>query len=218
MAGRRLGAASGLLTLVVLTGCSGPVGLYHSIQGGAIAQKRQPPPGYNLPYPNLANVPPAPKPEAPDVQAKIAARVVTQGPGVSPPSPVALGGLMLPAGPPPVPDIPGLHVPATPWTPPPKPVLPQPPTPPHPPPVKLAFGRNSALLPVEDVAPLRAVAAGRGQAHVLVGGFGDGTSLALAVARARRLADQLTAEGVPPGMINLVARRDGSGGFVQLVY
>jgi hypothetical protein len=218
MAGRRLGAASGLLTLL-LAGCSGPVGLYHSIQGGAIAQKRQPPPGYNLPYPNLANVPPAPKPQAPDVQARLAARVVDQTPGVSPPSPLALDGLTLPGAPPPVPAIAGLVVPALiPWTPPPKIVPPPPPTPPNKPPVALAFVRGSAVLPVVDIAPLRAVAAGRGQAQVLVGGFGDNSSLALAVARARRLADQLTADGVPPDRINLVASRDGSGGFVQLVY
>jgi hypothetical protein len=218
MAGRRLGAASGLLTLF-LAGCSGPVGLYHSIEGGAIAQKRQPPPGYNLPYPNLADVPPAPKPEAPNTQAKIAAEVTYQAPGVSPPSPLALAGLELPGAPPPVPNIPGLHLPAIPSTPPlPKIVPPKPQAKPNPPPVLLAFNRWSAALPIQDVAPLNAVAAGRGRAHVLVGGFGDGVSLTLALARARRLAAQLTANGVPPGMINLVASRDGSGGFVQLVY
>ena len=218
MAGRRLGAASGLLTLF-LAGCSGPVGLYHSIEGGAIAQARQPPPGYNLPYPNLANVPPEPAPEAANAQAKIAAEVADQRTGVSAPSPAALAGLKLPGAPPPVPDIPGLHLPAIPSTPaPPKIVKPKPQTPPNRPPVPLAFVTGSAVLPFQDVAPLHAVAAQRGQAHVLVGGFGDGTSLTLALARARRLAAQLTADGVPPGVINLVARRDGSGGFVQLVY
>jgi hypothetical protein len=215
MAGRGLGA--GWLALL-LAGCSGPVGLYHSIEGGAIAQKRQPPPGYNLPYPNLANVPPAPAPEAPDLQAKIAAKAASQATGVSPPSALALAGLELPGAPPPVPDIPGLYVPPLP-PPPSQPVAPKPQiTPVNPPPVLLAFHRGSAVLPSEDVKPLSAVAAARGQAHVLVGGFGDGTSLTLALARARRLAAQLTAHGVPPNMINLVASRDGSGGFVQLVY
>ncbi|HEY1856882.1 hypothetical protein [Acidocella sp.] len=217
MAGRRLGAASGILTLF-LAGCSGPVGLYHSIEGGAIAQHRQPPPGYNLPYPNLADVPAAPKPEAPNAQAKIAAQVTNTGTGVSAPSPAALAGLVLPGAPPPLPNIPGLDLPATPSTPPPpKIVTPKPQTPPNPPPVSLAFNAGSAVLPFQNVAPLRTVAAKRGEAHVLVGGFGDG-SLTLALARARRLADQLTAEGVPPRVINLVASRDGSGGFVQLVY
>jgi hypothetical protein len=193
--------------------------LYHSVEGGAIAQARQPPPGYNLPYPNLANVPTEPAPEAPNAQAKIAAEVANQKTGVSAPSPAALAGLTLPGAPPPVPDIPGLHLPAIPSTPaPPKIVKPKPQTPPNRPPVPLAFETGSAVLPFQDVAPLRTVAVQRGQAHVLVGGFGDGTSLTLALARARRLAAQLTAEGVPPGVINLVARRDGSGGFVQLVY
>jgi hypothetical protein len=216
MAGRRRNAASGLLALF-LAGCSGPVGLYHSLEGGAIAHKRQPPPGYNLPYPNLADVPPAPRPEGPDLQAKIATEVTNQGTGVSPPSPLALAGLALPGAPPPIPNIPGLDVPPLP-PPPPKPVPPKPPTPPNPPPVLLAFARGSAVLPFQNVKPLGAVAARRGAAHVLVGGFGDGTSLTLALARARRLANQLTADGVPAGMINLVASRDGSGGFVQLVY
>ena len=218
MAGRRLGAASGLLTLF-LAGCSGPVGLYHSIEGGAIAQRRQPPPGYNLPYPNLANVPPEPVLETPGARATVASKVPSQATGVSAPSPAALAGLTLPGAPPPVPDIPGLHLPAIPSTPaPPKIVKPKPQIPPNRPPVPLAFETGSAVLPYQDVAPLRTVAEQRGQAHVLVGGFGDGTSLTLALARARRLADQLTADGVPPGVINLIAKRDGSGGFVQLVY
>ncbi len=219
MAGRRLGAASCLLALL-LAGCSGPVGLYHSIEGGAIAQARQAPPGADLPYPNLADVPAAPAAEAPNAQALIAARVANRATGISAPSPEALAGLALPGAPPPVPNIPGLHLPATPSTPPvPPPVVaPKPKTPPNPPPVPLAFVTGSAVLPFQDVAPLGAVAAARGQAHVLVGGFGDGASLRLALARARRLADQLTAAGVPPRAINLVAMRDGSGGFVQLVY
>jgi hypothetical protein len=218
MAGRRLSAASGVLTLF-LAGCSGPVGLYHSLEGGAISQRRQPPPGYNLPYPNLADVPPAPRPETADLQAKIAAKVANQATGVSPPSPLALAGLTLPGAPPPVPNIAGLYVPPLPPPPaPPETAPPKRPTPPNPPPVLLAFARGSAVLPFQDVKPLSAVVAKRGQAHVLVGGFGDGTSLTLALARARRLADQLTANGVPPKVINLVASRDGSGGFVQLVY
>ena len=77
MAGRRLGAASWLLALF-LAGCSGPVGLYHSIEGGAIAQERQAPPGADLPYPNLADVPAAPGGRAhPMAQALIAARVAS---------------------------------------------------------------------------------------------------------------------------------------------
>jgi hypothetical protein len=60
---------------------------------------------------------------------------------------------------------------------------------------------------------------------VLVAGFGeadgppgDAAALNLALARAARLAAGLTAAGVPPKAIRLVAAATGSGGFVQLVY
>jgi outer membrane protein OmpA-like peptidoglycan-associated protein len=46
----------------------------------------------------------------------------------------------------------------------------------------------------------------------------DAAALTLAVRRARRIADALTAAGVPPGAITLVASAAGSGGFAQLVY
>jgi hypothetical protein len=55
-----------------------------------------------------------------------------------------------------------------------------------------------------------------GNAHVLAGGFGSSFSLALA--RAQRLGEALTAAGVPAADIKLLARPAGSGGFVQLVY
>jgi outer membrane protein OmpA-like peptidoglycan-associated protein len=37
-----------------------PVSWWHSLQGGAIAEQRPPPPGATDPYPNLASVPPSP--------------------------------------------------------------------------------------------------------------------------------------------------------------
>jgi outer membrane protein OmpA-like peptidoglycan-associated protein len=55
-------AASAML----LGGCSSvpssinPVSWWHSLQGGAIAEQRPPPPGATDPYPNLASVPPPP--------------------------------------------------------------------------------------------------------------------------------------------------------------
>jgi outer membrane protein OmpA-like peptidoglycan-associated protein len=57
----------------------------------------------------------------------------------------------------------------------------------------------------------------------LAAGFGDGgatdaAALSLALARARAIADALTAAGVPPSAIILDAAAAGSGGFVQLVY
>jgi hypothetical protein len=81
----------------------------------------------------------------------------------------------------------------------------------------LAFAPGSAILPASDLPALHAIAATRGAAHVLVGGFGEG-SLPLAIARARRLAAGLTAEGVPSNAIAITTMAAGSGGFAQLVY
>ena len=73
-------------------------------------------------------------------------------------------------------------------------------------------------------AALRALAVARGAASIRVGGFGEqaGTpnpaALTLAVRRARRIADALTAAGVPPAAITMTAAATGSGGFAQLVY
>jgi hypothetical protein len=218
MSGQRLNAALSVVLAFVLAGCSVPVGIYHSIEGGAIAQKRQAPPDADLPYPNLANVPPAPPPYSPYTQALIDARVHNTTPGVSPPSPGALAGLELPTAPPPAPNVPGYKLPAAPAAPAPAPKPAPPPLPPNGPPVSLAFQPGSAILPFSEAASLRSFAATRGSAKLLAGGFGDGTSLTLALARAQRLADALTASGVPPQDIRLTAMAAGSGGFVQLVY
>ncbi len=225
---RRAGcfALSGL-SLLFLAGCGGPVGLYHDAEGGAIAQSRQPPPGQDLPYPNLAGVPTAPAVTA-AAQATVAARVAgTAPPAVSPPAPGALEGLELPAGPPPPPNVPDLVVPKA------APVVaalaaPVPPPvaakPPPSAPVALAFPRGSAVLPHDTAVALSGVAAASGSANMLVGGFGDAASpgdpaaMTLAIARARRLADALTAAGIAPARIRLSAAAAGSGGFVQLVY
>lgn len=213
---RRYGAAFSFVAALALSGCSVPVGLYHDVEGGAISKTRQPPPGMNLPYPNLANVPPPVQPAAPGTQAAIAAQAHS---GVSAPSAAALAGLTLPQAVPPLPDVPGLTLPATPTPVPPPAVAEAPPPPPKPPgpPITIGFPPKTALLPFAAGKTLAAVAAGRGDATVIAGGFGDG-SLPLALARARRLADALTAAGVPPGDIRLTAAADGSGGFVQLVY
>jgi hypothetical protein len=198
-----------------LNGCSPAIGLYHWVEGGAISGPLQPPPGMEQPYPNLADVPAAPKPQAPGAQAAIAARART---GVSAPSPEALAGLSLPAGPPPLPDVPGLDIPVQPAAmvvaaPAPVHVPPPPPGPP----VAIGFVRGSALLPYAEATRIQAFARTRGTAGVLAGGFGEG-DLQLALARARRLADALTADGVPRNAVRLTASAAGSGGFVQLVY
>lgn len=216
MKGRHFAAFSCWAALL-LAGCAGPVGVYHNLEGGAIAQARQPPPGINAPYPNLADVPPEPKPLAPGAAASVAAQVQNTGPGVSPPSAEALAGLTLPSAPPPLPDIPGLHLPATPSTPPPPLPKPPPAPPPSSAPIALAFPAGSAVLPELDATALQAAALDHGRSAILVGGFGEG-SISLAITRARRLADALTADGVPPGIIRITAMARGSGGFVQLVY
>jgi len=201
-----------------LAGCSVPIGWYHDVEGGAIAQQRQPPPGSDQPYPNLANVPPQPAALPGNAAASISAAVHGTATGVSPASPGALAGLELPGAPPPLPDVPGMEaLPASPSTPP-VPAAPPAPPPPNGPPIALGFPPHSAVLPFTDIKPIEVFAKARGGANILVGGFGDGTSLSLALARAQRLADALTADGVPPGAIRLVAQRAGSGGFAQLVY
>ncbi len=216
MTGRFLGAALMGWLAFGLAACSGPVALYHSAEGGAIAQDRQPPPGLDQPYPNLASVPAAPVDVPAAAQAAIAARLNNTSPSVSPASAQALAGLVLPTAPPP--PVPGL-------TPPPQVVAALAPPPPAPaavhppgPAIPLAFAPGSALLPASDNAALQQAAASRGSAHIRAVGFGDGTSLELALARAQRLADALSAAGVPPSAISLSAAQAGSGGFIQLVY
>jgi outer membrane protein OmpA-like peptidoglycan-associated protein len=210
--------------LILSAGCAGPIGLYHDVEGGAIAQSRQAPPGADLPYPNLASVPAAPVAVTPKQQLAVSERVAGTSPGVSPPSPGALAGLELPAAPPPPaigePTATAAPVPAAPV----QPVVAPKPVPPPAAPVELAFPRNSAVLTHEAAAALSAIALGRGHSRVLVGGFGeadqpgDEAALRLAIARAQRLADALTADGVRAADIRMVAAAGGSGGFVQLVY
>jgi len=72
--------ALGLVAL--LSGCGSvpasinPVSWWHNLEGGAIAQQRPPPPGSTDPYPNLASVPPKPKPSDPAAQQAIADALV----------------------------------------------------------------------------------------------------------------------------------------------
>lgn len=230
---RGLGLCLGLC--LGLAGCAGPVGLYHSAEGGAIAQPLQAPPGADAPYPNLANVPAAPVQLSASEEAAVGQRLAgtpgnetAAGGGVSAPSPEALAGLELPGAPPPTPDVPDLVIPRAPAAPAMLPVTAPPAAtaPARPPraPVALAFPPGSAVLDPDTAAALSGVAAAVGGDHVLVAGFGeaagagDAAAMTLALARARRLADALTADGVPASAINLLAASGGSGGFVQLFY
>jgi outer membrane protein OmpA-like peptidoglycan-associated protein len=62
----RIAALAAVAPMLLLGGCSSlpssinPVSWWHSLQGGAIAEQRPPPPGASDPYPNLASVPPPP--------------------------------------------------------------------------------------------------------------------------------------------------------------
>jgi hypothetical protein len=212
--------------LLFLAGCSGPIDVYHDIEGGAIAQHRQAPPGADLPYPNLAAVPQLPAVLSPAQQATVGARIAgAPAGGVSAASPGALAGLRLPEAPPPVPAIPGL-VEQAPHRAAPAPAAAAPAVvvPPPGAPVALAFAPGSAVLDHDTAVALAGIVAGLGDANLLVGGFGeavapgDGAAMLLALARAQRLADALTADGVAPYRIRLEAAATGSGGFVQLLY
>jgi outer membrane protein OmpA-like peptidoglycan-associated protein len=225
----RVGLAPLAAVALSLAGCAGPVQLYHNAEGGAIAQVRQPPPGADLPYPNLASVPPEPvgltAGQYQDVAQRLAP-VPAETPATQA-NPAALAGLALPAAPPPVPDVPGLDLPATPA---PHEILVPPPAaapataPQASAPVSLAFRPGSAILSADAVKALAAIAQGRGSARILAGGFGeqaatpDDAALTLALERAQAIADALTAAGAPPAAIRLTAVAAGSGGFVQLVY
>jgi hypothetical protein len=221
-----------------MTGCASPVSLYHDAEGGDIAHLKTPIPGSESPYPNLASVPAAPAALTTTEKQAVQQQMQTAGtapaePGGTPltAAPGALGGLTLPASAPPEPDVPGID-----WQ-----GLPEAPAPaetaaapapvavkPDGPPILLAFQPQSALLNAEGKTALSALAKARGSAKIRVGGFGeqnaatdpvpDEAALTLALYRARRIADALTAAGVPPHKITLVASAAGSGGFAQLVY
>ncbi|MDE2391200.1 MAG: hypothetical protein KGL65_06280 [Rhodospirillales bacterium] len=216
MFGRHFAASWLILASASLAGCSQSVGLYHDVEGGAIAQNRQAPPGANLPYPNLADVPAPQEAATPGSQAAITAQA--QG-GVSAPSSGALAGLALPTGAPPLPNVPGLALSNPSFAPAPPPVVVPPPAPaqapPSSPPVGIAFAPGSALLPHSQGLLIQTVAGQRNGQRVRVTGFGDG-SMTLALARAQRLADALTADGVPGSDIETEALAAGSGGSVQL--
>lgn len=217
MGGRRIWTASSLGLALLLGGCSPTIGLYHDVEGGAISHNRQPPPGMDQPYPNLADVPAATQVAPANEQAEITARAQT---GVSAPSPGALEGLSLPSGAPPLPNVPGVNIPAAPAqavaAAPAAPAVPAAPPPPGPP-VAIGFVPGSAVLTPAALKKIQLLAAERGHASVTAGGFGEG-DLTLALSRARRLADALTASGVPGSDIRVTAAAAGSGGFVQLVY
>jgi outer membrane protein OmpA-like peptidoglycan-associated protein len=215
-----------------LGGCAGPVATYHDLEGGAIAQARQAPPGADAPYPNLARVPTVPVPPTEQELASVGARLAP-APAPQPqlvPNAAALEGLTLPGGPPPAPHVPGTYVPAVaaphvityaPVAAPARAAT----KPADSAPVSLAFEPGSAILDGKTVDALETLAdTVNPDATVVVGGFGkpgagpDAGALMLGVHRARAIADVLTAAGVPAGQVVMVAGAAGDGGFVRLTY
>ncbi len=55
-----------------------PIGWWHDLQGGKIAEVRPPPPGVTDPYPNLSQVPPRPTPTDPVTRRALAARLIAE--------------------------------------------------------------------------------------------------------------------------------------------
>jgi outer membrane protein OmpA-like peptidoglycan-associated protein len=104
-----MGAGATLASLLLLAGCATenpldtPIGWFHDLQGGAIAEQRPPPPGVGMPYPKLVTVPA--KPTLPDASTRdslqeqltaqrdraerIAARLPFAPPDLGPPPPGA---------------------------------------------------------------------------------------------------------------------------------
>ncbi len=121
--------------LAALAACSGnteegPVGWWHQLQGGYIAQHRPPPPGQDQPYPWLATVPKRPTPVSPAIRASTYAALAKDRSNANYEmkiDPIAEAGakttdqgLFAPAVPPkPAPDATGAQLPAA--TPPPPP-------------------------------------------------------------------------------------------------
>jgi outer membrane protein OmpA-like peptidoglycan-associated protein len=106
------------------------------------------------------------------------------------------------------------------------------PVPPAPPPkivsgapVPVAFPPGSAVLPTSALASLKALTQQRGDGTIEVTGYGDAASsdavaqssaLPLALARARAIAANLLASGVPGNAIHINAEATGSGGVARL--
>ncbi len=73
--------AAVLLLACLPAGCAqgnigDPVGWWHNLQGGAIAQQRPPPPNADAPYPKLVTVPARPQTLAPAERSRIASNLV----------------------------------------------------------------------------------------------------------------------------------------------
>lgn len=131
----------------------------------------------------------------------------------TPPGPPRLAGVNVPRVTAPTPP------PATPPAPPPQPSAPAGATP-------IAFARGSASLPPDAIGPLRTLAKGRGVGSIGVTGYGEAAgpdtaaqaaAVPLGFARARAIAAQLEAAGVPATAIRLDAEAIGNGAAVRVL-
>jgi outer membrane protein OmpA-like peptidoglycan-associated protein len=136
----------------------------------------------------------------------------------------------IPAAPPPPPQLSGVATPPAVTAPTASPVAP--PAPPAAPPVvdgkpiPIPFAAGSAVLQADALVPIKLLAKRRGPASIAVTGFGEATSsdtaaqsaaLPLALDRARAVASQLMADGVPNTAIRIAAEPQGSGAAARLV-
>ena len=179
------------------------------------------------PKPQAAATSPAPQ-KAPVGPVTASALPPPAAPAPAPP-PGAAEMPAIPDAPPPVPQIAGTSVPLV-TAPPPPPATPPAPPPPAPvagAPVAIPFPAGSAILPPVALAPIKQLAAQRGNGVISVTGFGDAdaasdppaqtSALPLALDRARAVAAGLLADGVPAAFIRIAAEPHGSGAAATVI-
>ncbi len=184
-----------------------------------------------------ANAPPqVPLPQAPVAARKAPVAAVSAAPLDPPPPPPAPAAMAdaapmpaIPDAPPAPPSIAGVvGPPATTAPTPPEPAPPSAPpaAAPDGPQVAIPFAAGSAVLQGDALAPLVSLAKKRGAASIAVTGFGEAVSsdpavqaaaLPLALNRARAVAAQLVADGVPGTAMRIAAEPQGSGAAARLV-
>ena len=176
--GKRVGWVKQAALLCLLGGCgtianignariedADPVAWWHSLEGGAISERRPDPPGANDPYPNLASVPVRPTPTPAARRVALTAQLVAERDGVRrdvardplPVVPAAAPAPKKPADPASVPPPMATIDAATAPPPPPTPPLstPSPPTPPLLTPALPTPAAAPTLLPDRVPAPPR---------------------------------------------------------------
>jgi outer membrane protein OmpA-like peptidoglycan-associated protein len=203
-------------------------------QGARPADTEQP----NASLAAASGPPQTPPPSAPVSARKAPVAPVSSAPLAPPPPPDPVAPPTageaapmppIPDAPPPPPRLAGVAGPPE-VTAPTPPALAPPPAPPVPAPngpaVAIPFAAGSSLLPAEALPPIKLLAIRRAAASIAVTGFGEATSsdpttqaaaLPLALDRARAVAAQLQANGVPAAAIRIAAEPQGSGAAARLV-